>query len=213
MAYYGIDKESYPGITAMKNFYNSGLFSYTGFYLPGTPFHSDTSFNAQARADIASIGYGFMIYYVGRQTSSAATLKTRSQGAADAASAIAKAKACGFTRGIIYLDIEGDVKGDTAMLEYAAGFMVAFQDTAFQGGIYCSTTSANYLNSVPYVTRFIVARYDSSLNNTYSGITPANSGISFASTWQYAGNVTKTFNGSTLKVDLNVSDYRNPSET
>ncbi|WP_017815777.1 glycoside hydrolase domain-containing protein [Paenibacillus shenyangensis] len=213
MAYYGFDKRDYVGATNMQKIYALGKFSYSGFYLT-SPHYGGTGYTSAARQTIANLGMGFMIYYVGRQTTDSATLKTSAQGAKDATDAIAKAKAVGFRGGIIYLDVEGDVKADRGMDNYILGFYGGLEDSAFTAGIYCSSTSASHIYNLfngRTRPRFIIARYDPAVANKYSGLTPTGSGHSFATTWQYQENAVVAVQGYNLLLDLNVSDYKDPS--
>lgn len=63
---YGFDRYAYPGDTEMQGLWTNTSLAFTGFYLAPAPDHSDTSWMGK-RAKLKSMGWGFVVIYVGRQ--------------------------------------------------------------------------------------------------------------------------------------------------
>jgi hypothetical protein len=223
----GFDSGSYPGDAAVTAWANGGSpFSFLGFYLDA-PCHSPQSFTTYSGklAFLKSLGWGIALLYVGRQVNGCGSAHlTAAFGASDSADAIAKATAEGFSaHAIIYLDVEpfgGPVPA--AMEAYLSAWIDALlNDGMFEPGIYCHTKNAidlhligeaRYANAgrVSGAPSFWVTHDDGSYVPGVS--TPADSGIAFADIWQ--GMIDQrgvTFAGVSLDIDLNVSNFANPS--
>ena len=225
--YKGFDIDAYPGDTAMNDFWTNTPFSFTGFYLAPAPNHSDTSW-MNTKSYLSGLGYGFLPIFVGLQVGDSNL--TYSQGQTDAKSAAALASKAGFNteNNVIYLDVEaggGSLTSD--MIDYIDGWIDAIvADTIYMPGIYCSyenadtiknsSTNAGNLSNIRYWVWNLSSASPGCTTNTSD--TPADSGVSYATSWQYAqtnpyipSTCPITYNGTTLDVDLDLSNYADPS--
>jgi hypothetical protein len=208
MGFKGFHISYYPGKSAMQKFWTGTPFRYAGFYLPSLQYVQTPAYTAQSRQEMYDIGYGFIVFYVGRQTGDSASLKTLTQGNIDGADAINQAKAVGFTTAVIFLDIEGDVTNDPKMQDYLLGFAGAFEGSRFACGVYCSAVSADFLRQVSAnIFHWHIAKTSSS----YTGNEPTDCGKDYANVWHYQKNVPQTYNEASLVVDLDVADSYDPS--
>lgn len=240
--YLGFDTSDYPGDTLMKAWLHgtpkqNPPFYFVGFYLAPTNsgHRTDTSWMAQ-RANIATIGYGFGIFYIGAYvtdltglTAAQCTQKGQADGtdAVQLASTGTKAKAgAGFTKGVIYFDREHPEDVPTANeYLYLQAWISVVNNGNFQAGIYCSRTIAATLHSnLTGIARWWIAGtlHGPNCSTSVTGLTPKKSGISFADNWQYGlgngnGCTNQNWNGQpptgTVTVDLDMSFYTNPSNT
>lgn len=219
--YPGFDISGYPGDTAMSNFWHSTPFYWTGFYLGPAPYHSDTSWMSK-KSYLDSLGYGYAVIYVGRQSGS--SYLSYSQGETDAANAASLASQAGFntmyTR--IYLDVEQGGTLSSAFTSYIRGWVDYMAiNTIYHAGLYCSyyqtASQIKALDSYTSNATYWVWNINcppSPGNTTATGsLTPASSYCSFATNWQYNQNGYYTCNGTTLGVDLDLSSWSNPSLT
>jgi len=198
----------------MTNFFIPNTpFYFTGFYLAPAPAHSDTSW-MNKRQTLIDIGYGFLIIYVGHQTHNL----TYAQGQTDGANAVDLSNAAGFSNEIIYLDVEaGGGSISTDLLNYIDGWLDYIASSKFKPGVYCSYSgnADEIKNSRPQMSiSFWVWRTSGKspgCSTNVGSLSPSDSGVSYASTWQYSQNCSQTWNGTTLVVDLNLSNSQNPS--
>jgi hypothetical protein len=219
----GFDISIYPGDTAMANWWNNTPFSFCGFYLAPTASgqHTNTSWMSK-RSYLQGLGYGLAVIYVGRQASQSNL--TYAQGQSDAADANTLAKNAGFSKmsTTVFLDVEQGGTLSSAFLSYINGWIDYMKvDTIFRPGIYCShsSTADQIRNANSYASSggvdfwvWNLTQPPSPGNTTSTGtLTPADSGVSYAMNWQYAQNVSETWNGTTLTVDLDLASSANPS--
>lgn len=180
------------------------------------------------RTYLAGLGYGFLITFVGLQEGD--TGLTSTQGQNDAASAATLANDAGFTveNTVIYLDVESGPPLSTQMISYIDGWINAIvAHTIYMPGVYCSyetadqikssSTNAGNLSNIRYWVWNLSSASPGCITNTSD--TVADSGVSYASSWQYAqtnpnipATCSVTYNGTTLDVDLDLSNYANPSD-
>jgi hypothetical protein len=218
-AYLGFDASGYPGDDVMTAFWhgNGTPFYFTGFYLAPAPAHGDTGWMSK-RSFLAGLGYGFIILYVGRQT----TNLTYSQGQADGDNAASLANQAGFTKAVIYLDVEAGAGSITpALLSYIDGWLDKIDSySAWLPGVYCSykTNADQIKNSRPNMSiHFYVWNLNSppspGCSTNVGSLKPSDSGVSYAACWQYAQNChNQTYNGKTINpIDLDLSKSKNPS--
>ncbi|SHK93454.1 glycoside hydrolase domain-containing protein [Alicyclobacillus tolerans] len=221
MAYKGFDIDIYPGDTAMANFWNNTPFSFTGFYLGPAPNHSDTTW-MNTKSYLESLGYGFLVIYVGQQAGDTSYL-TYAQGQNDAANAASLASQAGFNTeyDVIYLDIEQGGSLNQDFIDYIDGWIDYIVDsTIYMPGIYCSyetadqiknsSSNAGNLSNIRYWV-FNINEPPSPGCTTNTSDSPSDSGVSYASSWQYIQECVQEWNGTTLTVDLDLSNYSNPS--
>lgn len=217
----GFDCGSYPGDAAVTAWAHAGSpFSFIGFYLDA-PCHTKQTFKTWSgkRAFLKSLGWGFVLVYVGRQVKGcgAGSLKA-TVGKSDGSDAIAKAKAEGFPAGtVLFLDIEPfDGAVPAGMKAYMSAWLDALlADGMFEPGIYCHGKNANDLHGIGEerfaaagrpsgAPRFWITRVKTSFDVATSA--PADSGVAFADVWQGKIDIKGvTFAGVSLDIDLNVA--------
>jgi len=214
--YYGIDTAFYPGDDAMQAWWNSSPYVYAGFYLGPAPHHQDDSYMKKRQA-LVNQGWGLMPIYVGLQAynSDKASLNTQTA-IAHAAEAVTLAVYAGFpVNTTIFLDVEPPSDSQslsTAYLNYIVTWANEVRGKGYVPAIYCHIKNADQLRgALAGDIKFWVARYLKTSLPT-SKLTPADSTISFANIWQFAGNESLTYGGRTINVDLNVGTLRDPSK-
>ena len=227
----GFDLWRYPGDDAMRSWRDASPYEWVGIYLPA-PCHRDSSW-AGTRERVEAMGFGTAALYVGQQVFEGTpdadpadgpilcsrTLLSAEQGRTDARDAVAKTVAEGFPRGsIIYLDVERADQLPSEMFEYVRAWQAeVLADGRFVPGVYAHLQNAvALLDAVIGVYReagrtdtpafWIAGGSDFSL---YAA--PRAVGLSFASVWQGALDVERTWGGVTLNVDENVATRPSPS--
>lgn len=234
----GFDTHSYPGERAMRVWKESAPYEWVGYYLPA-PCHADESWSG-TRQTLADMGWGTAVIYVGQQTwqgipkPSRATvdrarrdgtlrchssLVTASQGTAEAADAVARTAAEGFVEGtVIFLDIEYMDRTPPEMHDYARHWVRAvLADGRFRPGVYVHTSNAEAIfrdASAEYAAAgltekppFWVAggsRFDTTK-------TPRAAGQPFTAVWQGLLDVSRSWGGIRLPIDINMAASPSPS--
>jgi uncharacterized protein YraI len=206
-SFYGMDLAAYPGDDAMQAWWNDSPFYYTGFYLGPAPYHPDTSFMDKRQVP-ADQGWGLLPIYVGRQADSWNLDKGKEDGD-DAANLAASA---GFPHNtVIFLDIETSLPLSDSFLSYVTDWVSEVESQGYIAGVYCYIDNASQLrNALPANVEFWVAHYTRK-DLPPSIPSPADSGVSFASAWQFVGDTCLTYGGFTLDVDFNTSTYTDPA--
>ena len=214
--YWGMDASDYPGDEKMQNCWSNSLLYYTGFYLAPAPYHPDDSW-MNRRGTLSSQGWGFLPIYVGRQADSSHL--TEQQGIDDAQNAAQLASNAGFpSLTYIYLDIEqgGTISDD--FITYIKAWVNEIQtNSSYWAAIYCS-----YYDTADQIkaalddsrVRYWVFHLSWSCSSAGTGTAPnpANSGVSYAITWQLVQNCSKTYDSSTISpVDISSSTMTDPS--
>ena len=206
--YCGIDLCAYPGDQVMQAWWNDSPFCYTGFYLGPTAYHSDTSF-MNKRQVLINQGWGLLPIYVGRQADSE-HLDTPT-GIADADEAVSLVTDNAFPRNTtIYLDIETGLPLTVNYINYVTSWAREIQGKGYAVGIYCNTKNADQVRSVLPGAAFWVAHY-AGYGLPSSALNLANTGVSYAGSWQFASDSSLTYGGYPLTVDIDVSNYHDPS--
>jgi hypothetical protein len=147
------------------------------------------------------------------------TLLTSEQGTTDAIDAVTKTASEGFpNRTVIYLDIEHmDVIPPSMDAYYRAWVQQVLADGRFTPGIYVDKANAESIyNGVQQAYRDLNATGSASFWLTSStGFSidklPQEVGFSWASVWQGMYNVSQTWNGATINIDVDVASTRSPS--
>ncbi len=206
-AFYGMDLAAYPGDDVMQAWWDDSPFYYTGFYLGPAPYHPDTSFMDQ-RQVLVDQGWGLLPIYVGRQADSLSL----DQGVEDGDDAVNLAASAGFPRNtVIFLDVETSQPLTNSFLSYVTDWVSEVENQGYIAGIYCYIDNASQIsNALPDNVQFWVAYYTGS-DLPPSIPSPVDSGVSFASAWQFVGDTCLTYGGCTLDVDFNTSTYTDPS--
>src|SRR3974390_3919754 len=135
--YLGLDRNDYPGDASMLLLYKA--FAFTGYWLnipPGADHNNWTGHRAQ----LESMGYGFLLLFNGREYASLKALgNPAADGARDAVSAVSAAESEGFPpKSVIFLDQEQEGR----MLPEQRAYIHAWVDggtlSGYGAGIYCS---------------------------------------------------------------------------
>lgn len=147
------------------------------------------------------------------------TLLSAAQGDDEARDAVARTAAEGFPAGTaIFLDLEPmQVVTDAMKSYYRAWAARVLADGRYRPGVYAHFRNADELYAdvaaVYAAARaagrppFWIARV-----NAFSLLAaPTGAGFGFAAAWQGALDVTRTWNGVTLRIDESVADTRSPS--
>jgi uncharacterized protein YraI len=206
-SFYGMDLAAYPGDDVMQTWWNDSPFYYTGFYLGPAPYHPDTSF-MDKRQVLVDQGWGLLPIYLGRQADS----WNLDQGVADGDDAVNLTVSAGFPQDtVIFLDIETSSPLTDSFLSYVTDWVNEVQSKGYKAGIYCYVGNASQIgDALPDDVQFWVAYYNGG-DLTSPIPSPADSGVSFARDWQFVGDTSLTYGGSTLDVDFNTSTYTDPS--
>jgi hypothetical protein len=202
-----MDLAAYPGDDVMQTWWNDSPFYYTGFYLGPAPYHPDTSF-MDKRQVLVDQGWGLLPIYLGRQADS----WNLDQGVEDGDDAVNLAVSAGFPQNtVIFLDIEASSPLTDSFLSYVTDWVNEVQNKGYQAGVYCYVGNASQIgDALPDNVQFWVAYYTG--GDLPSSIpSPVDSGVSFASAWQFVGDTCLTYGGSTLDIDFNTSTYTDPS--
>lgn len=226
--YPGFDIGVYPGDAAVRAWASGSPYAWMGYYLPA-PCHRDSTFVGK-RGVVTGAGLGVAVLYVGQQTwdgvavrdargaqllllASAATcsrtLLDAAQGDLEARDAIARTAAEGFPIGTtIFLDLEPMTITAAMRSYYTAWVSRVAADGRYRPGIYAHWSNAAAIHAdVPADVPFWIARTTGfSLQLAATG-----SGFPFARAWQGALDVSRTWNGITLRVDESVADRKSPS--
>ncbi|MHB1224308.1 MAG: glycoside hydrolase domain-containing protein [Gemmatimonadaceae bacterium] len=234
----GFDTHSYPGDRAMRTWKATAPYEWVGYYLPA-PCHADESWSG-TRQKLEDMGWGTAVIYVGQQTWQGirqpsratverarrdGTLRCHSslvdagQGTTEAGDAVARTAAEGFAEGtVIFLDIEYMDRTTTAMRDYARHWVRAvLADGRYRPGIYVHTSNAEAIfrdASAEYAAAglaeeppFWVAggsKFDTSK-------TPRAAGQPFTAVWQGLLDVSRSWGGIRLPIDVNMAASPSPS--
>jgi hypothetical protein len=200
-SYLGMDRNDYPGDQAMKSLRQT--FAFTGYWLNNPPAEKQNTWQGH-RKTLEAMGYGFLLLFNGREYAAIkASGNATRLGTSDAASAVQSAKREGFPRGaILFLDQEQGGR----MLPEQRAYIHAWADEVVRGGyragVYCSGIPFRESGNVTVVTADDI-RDNAGRRELHFFVSndqcppspgcvvsppprPADSGVAFASVWQYA---------------------------
>jgi hypothetical protein len=232
----GFDTSIYPGDAEMQAWLRpSSPYEWVGYYLQ-SPCHRDPSWMGK-RQTLTTMGWGLAVLYVGQQTfdgvpdvlfeedfqSSAVTcsrtLLTTEEGTTDAIDAVTKTASEGFPNGTaIFLDIE-HMDAIPASMEayYRAWVQQVLADGRFRPGVYVHRDNAESIHSG-------IERAYSDMNASGSAVywvtsptgfsldaSPSDVGFPWASVWQGIYEVSQTWNGATINIDIDIATTSSPS--
>lgn len=202
LSFLGFDRNDYPGdanLPALRK-----TFSYSGFWLNNPPGARNNSWSGKRRA-VESAGLGFLVLFNGRTYSQLKpAARATKLGKADALSAAAAAKKEGFPAGtIIFLDQEEGGRLLPEQRAYLHAWVDGVNASAFQAGVYCSGIGFREGDGSFIITAADIRKNAGGRKITYwvtndacppsPGCAfprippvPAESGVSFASVWQFA---------------------------
>jgi hypothetical protein len=203
-SYLGFDRNEYPGDDAMKTLRHD--FAFTSFWLSPPPGDkTDKNTWKGKREFLRAQGFGFVALYRGRD---ARELKNEARakelGMVDARGASSSAKLEGFTSNtIIFLDIEDGGRLPAAYHAYLRAFNDGLAHTRYRAGVYCSgipvkegpgvsITTVEDIRTSEAPREFVFWAYNDACPPSPGCVfpqeppTPAASGISAATVWQFA---------------------------
>jgi hypothetical protein len=198
----GFDRNEYPGDANMQAL--KAPFAFTGYWLNNPPGATSNTW-AGKRAALQKMGYGFLLLFNGREYKELrASGDAAGVGSRDADAASRAAQREGFPkRAIIFLDQEQGGR----MLPEQRAYIHAFADgvvrAGYRAGIYCSGIPYHESGVSTVVTaddirdHAGVRELQFFISNDHCGPSagcvfparapqPSESGVSFASVWQYA---------------------------
>ncbi len=198
----GFDRNQYPGDANMQTL--KTRFSFTGYWLNSPPGATSNTWIAK-RAALQKMGYGFLILFNGREYKQLkASGNAARVGARDAEAASRAAQREGFPKHvIIFLDQEQGGR----MLPEQRAYIHAFADgvvrAGYRAGIYCSGIPYRESAESTVITADDIRQHAAGrdlhffISNDHCGPSPgcvfpasapqpSESGVSFASVWQYA---------------------------
>jgi hypothetical protein len=203
-AYFGFDRNIYPGDDAMKTLRRD--FAFSGYWLSAPPGEKASTWSGK-REFARSLGFGFLVLYRGREERELKDAKMAySLGEADAKATAEAAKREGFPANtIVFLDIEEGGRLSSAYHSYIQGWLWTLTQNGYQGGFYCSgipvkedartsiTTADDITNFLaPKSRAFTIWAYNDACPPSPGCVFPAKppspelSAISIADVWQYA---------------------------
>ena len=148
-----------------------------------------------------------------------ASLLSVDQGTNEAADAVSRLKADGFPDGtVVFLDVEFVTSVTPALLDYYRAWIAGvLHDGHYRPGVYAAKSNATTLY-VAAVDAYHTAGsanqppfWIASSTGFSLGLAPTAVGLDFAKMWQGKFDVTQTWNGATLSIDVDVSSSRSPS--
>ena len=147
-----------------------------------------------------------------------ASLLSVDQGRTEALDAIAKLKADAFPmRSTVYLDVEYVSTVTPALLDYIRGWLTGIvADAEYQPGIYMAKSNSATIHDAAHAIAVQYAAPDpafwiASSVGFNTAQPPTGVGLSYASVWQGAFDVPRSYNGVALTVDEDVASKRSPS--
>ena len=148
-----------------------------------------------------------------------ASLLSADQGAMEAADAVARLRADGFPdRSIVFLDVEFVTSVTPALIEYYKAWIAGvLRDGRYRPGVYAAKSNATTLRVAALDAYRSVASTDdppfwiASSTGFSVDLAPTAVGLDFAKLWQGRFDITQTWNGVTLLIDVDVASTRSPS--
>lgn len=215
----------------MQTWARTSPYQWVGYYIQ-SPCHRGGSWMGR-RAEIEGMGLGIAALYVGQQTWDGVaepeeqpaqiicsrTLLTRAEGQRSGRDAVQKMASEGFPTGsTIFLNVERMERVSPEMVEYYRAWIeTVIADGRFVAGTYVHRLNAETLFThakqvhraagIQEAPPFWVAGGAGFTLNA----TPREVGFAFATIWQGALDVNRTWGDIQLLIDENVSTRRNPS--
>ena len=203
LPFLGFDRNDYPGdahLTALRK-----TFSFTGYWLNNPPGAQSNSWVGKREA-VEAAGLGFAVLFNGRRYAQLKPLARAVQmGKSDAVVAVTAAKKEGFPTGtIIFLDQEEGGRLLAEQRAYLHAWVDAINASGFSAGVYCSGIGFRESSGGAFVVTADDIRKNAGNRKITYWVTndecppspgcafpriapvPAESGISFASVWQFA---------------------------
>ena len=200
-AYFGFDRNQYPGDASLKTLRQS--FSFASYWLNTPPGESRNTWLGK-RKILQATGFGFLVVFNGHTYKEIkAAGDAKKLGASEGAAAATTAKREGFRFGtIIFLDQEEGGRMLEEQRTYLHAWIDAVTDGGFRAGVYCSGMSGKLDGKEDIITAEDIRKHTEGRNVSYwvsndacppspgcrvpTTISPASSGLSFVDVWQYA---------------------------
>jgi hypothetical protein len=213
--YLGFDRNLYPGDDKLATLHQH--FSFTGYWLSNPPGERSNTWTGKRRT-LDAAGFGFLLLFNGRPSEAlrrrAGAIQAKSAsrfaadlGATDGRAAVTCAAKEGFPENaVIFLDLEEGGRMSAEQRAYIYAWVDAVTTGHFRAGIYCSAIPArddeNVITAVDIHEHadgraivYWVANDACSASKgcVLSARDPAESGVTFASVWQYAQSPRRQF--------------------
>jgi hypothetical protein len=148
-----------------------------------------------------------------------ASLLSQAQGLTEAADAVAKMSSDGFATGsTVFLDVEYVTSVTPALVDYYRGWIRGVLASGrYRPGVYAAKSNASTLYSAALDEYRTVGRTDAppfwiaSSSGFSMTARPTDVGLSFATLWQGMFEVTQSWSGVQLTIDVNVAAAKSPS--
>jgi hypothetical protein len=199
--YLGFDRNDYPGDAVLDALRHT--FAFCGYWLNAPPGERATNWTGK-REILRAHGFGFLVLFNGRLDKQLkATRNPKFIGAEDAQTAVKAAQADGFARGtVIFVDQEEGGRMLPEQQEYLRAWIDGVNAGGYRAGVYCSgipdksgargVITANDIREHAGGRRISFFVYNDSCPPSpgcifsAKNITPAQSGVPFATIWQIA---------------------------
>ena len=198
----GMDRNDYPGDANMRVLKKA--FAFTGYWLNNPPGTRANSWIGHREA-LQKMGYGFLVLFNGREYKELKSWRDAARvGFRDAELAARMAQKEGFPkRAIIFLDQEQGGRMLPEQRAYIHAFLDGLKRAGYRAGIYCSGIPYHESGTTTVITANDIREHAEGreiqffISNDQCGPSkgcvfpapppsPSESGISFASAWQYA---------------------------
>lgn len=201
-SYLGFDLNLYPGDSALPILRKTFVFA--GYWLSPPPGTKSNTWLGK-RENLKKENFGFLVLYKGRELREVKNkAAARQKGTLDATTAAANAKREGFPPGtIIFLDIEEGGRLTVSYHAYLHAFVETLRKLGYRSGAYCSgmpvkeepnvtITTADDIRNDAAVKEMAIFAYNDACPPSpgcvfpQNPLPPANSGVAYASVWQFA---------------------------
>ena len=198
----GMDRNDYPGDANMQALKKT--FAFTGYWLNNPPGATTNTWKSK-RPALQKMGYGFLLLFNGREYKYLkASGNAARVGARDASAAVQAARRDGFPKhAIIFLDQEQGGRMLPEQRAYIHAFVDGVVRAGYRAGIYCSGIPYRESGGSTVITANDIREHADGrdmhffISNDHCGPAPGcvfpdtapppgDSGVSFASIWQYA---------------------------
>jgi hypothetical protein len=200
--YLGFDRNIYPGDAALPMLRKT--FAFSSYWLSPPPGEKTNTWTGK-RELLRSNGFGFLVLYRGPDSRELKTdAAAKSKGARDAEDTVASAKGEGFSTGtIVFLDIEEGGRLLDTYHTYLAAWSEGLHHASYRPGVYCSGMPVKEEPRVTITTADDIRNHSASRDIAvwayndacppspgcslpHDAPSPAKSGISYATVWQFA---------------------------
>jgi hypothetical protein len=211
----GFDACSAPSVATMRAWTGASPYHAVGVYVGGSQRAcSEPNLTASWVRTLYAAGWRFLPLYVGEQAASISS--PRSEGAAAAADAVARACRLGFGRGAtLYYDMEAYGAEDSSkVLAFEAAWTQTLHAMGYHSGVYSSSGSGvrdlvdNYGGRVYAMPDVLFDALWNGAANTDDATVPVGDWGHHQRVHQYGGSVSETWGGVAQTVDRDYLDVR-----